>query len=199
MPIIDKEKQFFRKKAFLELKNLQNKRERSKDIIKFLTQLPEFYRAKNISFYINTKNEVYSKDLISKILSAKNKDQISRQSIYLPFLDKTTLSLCQIKDLLEIERNRLNVMEPKRKFQKERSRLSSIKEMDIAIIPGLLFDENGYRLGRGKGLFDMLLQNFKKPIIALAFDCQIIEKLPRTTYDIPMTKIITEKRILELL
>lgn len=70
--------------------------------------------------------------------------------------------------------------------------------IEAAIIPGLAFDQNGNRLGYGKGYYDRFLANnphIKR--IAVCFDFQLIDFLPTNKYDQMMDIIITEKRILE--
>jgi 5-formyltetrahydrofolate cyclo-ligase len=51
-------------------------------------------------------------------------------------------------------------------------------------------------LGHGKGYFDNLLNHTKASKIALAFEFQIVENIPTEKHDIPVDKIVTEKRII---
>lgn len=69
---------------------------------------------------------------------------------------------------------------------------------DLFIVPGLAFDTMGRRLGRGGGFYDRLLADVTVPKIALAFDFQVLAEVPYTLYDISMTMIVTEKRIISL-
>ncbi len=64
---------------------------------------------------------------------------------------------------------------------------------DLFIVPGVAFDSKGNRLGRGMGYYDSLLANVTVPKIGLAFACQLVAKIPRASYDVPMTMVITEK------
>ena len=80
----------------------------------------------------------------------------------------------------------------------ERCKAVPIECIDIAIIPGIAFDEKGGRLGTGDGYYDRLIP--KLPIttrkVALAFDQQIIPQVPTESHDKPVDIIITEKRII---
>ncbi len=69
-------------------------------------------------------------------------------------------------------------------------------EVDIIVIPGRAFDECCNRLGRGLGYYDRFLKNLpqKSLKIALAFECQIVKRIPTKPNDVPMDVIITEKR-----
>jgi 5-formyltetrahydrofolate cyclo-ligase len=74
---------------------------------------------------------------------------------------------------------------------------SIIEEMDLLIIPGIAFDLQGNRIGYGKGYYDRFLSKRKANyIIGLAFENQIINKIPKTGYDIPVNILFTEKRII---
>jgi 5-formyltetrahydrofolate cyclo-ligase len=71
------------------------------------------------------------------------------------------------------------------------------KQIDCFIVPGLAFDQQGNRLGRGRGFYDKLLNNVSVPKIALAYDIQIIAEVPVTKYDVPVTVVITEIEIIQ--
>lgn len=65
-------------------------------------------------------------------------------------------------------------------------------DVDLFIVPGVAFDRQGNRLGRGGGYYDRLLANVSVPIIGLAYKCQIVSRLPRQLYDIPVSTVIHE-------
>ncbi|MCF8111738.1 MAG: 5-formyltetrahydrofolate cyclo-ligase [Desulfobacteraceae bacterium] len=80
----------------------------------------------------------------------------------------------------------------------EKCKLIPFEDIDIAIIPGLAFDEKGGRLGSGAGRYDnimpMLPNTARK--VALAFEEQIFSAIPMETHDKYVDIIITEKRII---
>jgi 5-formyltetrahydrofolate cyclo-ligase len=79
-------------------------------------------------------------------------------------------------------------------------RLINTSEIDLMLVPGVAFDRHGHRLGRGFGYFDRLLgQSFKKPmpIIALAYELQLVEHIPVMDHDKTVDKIITEERVID--
>ena len=67
------------------------------------------------------------------------------------------------------------------------------------IVPGLAFDESGGRLGRGGGFYDRLLETLPTavPRIGVAFDEQILEKVPVEPWDQGVTTIVTPTRTIE--
>jgi 5-formyltetrahydrofolate cyclo-ligase len=69
-------------------------------------------------------------------------------------------------------------------------------EVDWALIPGLGFDERGFRLGRGAGLYDRLIPLLRADAIcwALCFDCQLVHRLPTEPHDQPLNGVSTPLR-----
>jgi 5-formyltetrahydrofolate cyclo-ligase len=68
-------------------------------------------------------------------------------------------------------------------------------EIDLVVVPGIVFDRYGHRLGYGRGYYDTWLKQFKKEKrVGLAFDIQLVEKLPVEANDLPVGVIVTETR-----
>jgi 5-formyltetrahydrofolate cyclo-ligase len=67
-------------------------------------------------------------------------------------------------------------------------------ELAVALVPGRLFDREGYRLGRGGGHYDRLLPNLAPgtPVIGVTVEDRLVERLPREPHDQPMTHLVTE-------
>ncbi len=63
--------------------------------------------------------------------------------------------------------------------------------IDLAIIPGMAFTEEGDRLGRGKGYYDRLLPQLDCPLIGIAFPFQIVPHIPCEPHDIRMKEVIS--------
>lgn len=77
-------------------------------------------------------------------------------------------------------------------------KIFAAQELDIVIVPGLLFDRNGNRLGYGGGYYDRFLacKASQALRVGLAFSCQLVPFIPAQSHDIPMDILITEKGIL---
>ena len=67
----------------------------------------------------------------------------------------------------------------------------------VWLVPGLAFDRNGTRLGRGGGHYDRLLQGVTGLRIAIAYDWQIVTELPRQAHDVPVSRVVTDTQIFE--
>lgn len=70
---------------------------------------------------------------------------------------------------------------------------------DLVLVPGLAFDVSGMRLGRGGGHYDSMLgpgSRCRAVRVGLAFDFQMVERVPAEARDVGMDVVVTEKRIL---
>ena len=73
--------------------------------------------------------------------------------------------------------------------------------VDLILLPGLMFDQNGNRLGYGLSFYDRFIKEFfpgKKPLLAgVVADALLVPKLPSDAWDIPVDWVITEAGIYE--
>lgn len=181
-------KQEIRKKILAKRNNLSKTWaiKLSKKIHKRLIATKEFRRAKTIMFYMAKDNEVETKSAIELALRR-------RKTVCTPCTDKINHRLhpAIIKDLeRDLVEGSFGILQPRKKAARP-------KKIDLIITPGVAFDINGYRLGRGKAYYDKFFEEMgNTPRIGLAFEFQIVRKLPVDNHDIPMDKVITEKRII---
>jgi len=68
-------------------------------------------------------------------------------------------------------------------------------DIDLILIPGLGFDRDLNRLGRGAGFYDRMIAGLSQPrppLVGVCFASQIIAKVPTEAHDFPMDRVITE-------
>lgn len=70
-------------------------------------------------------------------------------------------------------------------------------EKTLCIVPAIAFDENGNRLGYGKGFYDRFLSNFKGASVGLTCSDLIVKQLPTDPHDTPVKIVITESEIIK--
>jgi 5-formyltetrahydrofolate cyclo-ligase len=148
----------------------------------------EFKKAQSIGTYYPIRSEVKTFEIIKHSLATK-------KTIGLPrIIDSNRIEFFKI-----MENSFEDIKLTKGKYGIVENLMSDsiIEEMDLLIIPGVAFDLQGNRIGYGKGYYDRFLSTRKlNYIIGLAFENQIIEKIPTTEYDIPVHVLFTEKRII---
>jgi 5-formyltetrahydrofolate cyclo-ligase len=68
----------------------------------------------------------------------------------------------------------------------------------VLLIPGLAFDREGRRLGRGRGFYDKFLSDFRGIKIGICFDGQLIEQVPSEEHDMKVDLVITNKELIKI-
>lgn len=69
------------------------------------------------------------------------------------------------------------------------------EEIDLILVPGLAFDKDCQRLGRGGGYYDRYMPKCRGEKIGLAFDCQVVERLPLAAHDAQLDMLATESAL----
>ncbi len=138
--------------------------------------------------YSDFKNEVITKDIIKYLLENK-------REVYLPRCDISTKTFVPVKISGENFLGKTNVYgicEPADEVD-----IINANKIDCAIIPGIVFDINGNRIGFGSGYYDKFLNDNPSVYkIGLCYEFQLIENIVPDEFDIPMDMIITEKRVI---
>lgn len=70
-----------------------------------------------------------------------------------------------------------------------------LDEIAAIVVPALLFDRGGYRLGWGGGWYDATLARMHAFRIGYAFDAQIVDEVPRAAHDEPVDLVVTEAAV----
>lgn len=74
----------------------------------------------------------------------------------------------------------------------------SFDRLDLILVPGVAFDLQGRRLGRGRGFYDRLLADVSRAKCGIAFDQQLVEEVPAGPTDVRMDFILTPTRCEEI-
>jgi 5-formyltetrahydrofolate cyclo-ligase len=70
---------------------------------------------------------------------------------------------------------------------------TDLESIDMIIVPGVAFDREGNRMGRGRGFYDRLLSTTPHAFkVGVAFGFQMVEQVPTEPFDIKMNKVIHE-------
>ncbi len=171
-------------------KNLSEKshKDYSKTIINNIIESDFYRKAKIIMCFISFGNEVDTHDFIK--YSLDNNKEIA---VPITFPENRELKPSLLKSFDELEPGFYDILTPKEEF----IRFIDPNDLDLIIVPGVVFDRNGYRVGYGGGYYDRFLAKLPGvPRLAISFDLQIIDQVPREDFDIPVDYIYTEKQII---
>ena len=94
------------------------------------------------------------------------------------------------------ERGRFGLMEP----VGPRVDATAIGAADVVVVPALVVDRAGIRLGRGAGYYDRALVHARPDalLVALAFDDEVVDELPAEEHDRPVDVVVTPSGWLDL-
>lgn len=182
LPLIKLTKRQKRSKIISRLKTQKEReRKRKSSLIKrklFKTLI--FRKAKIVMFYIASKGEVETKEMIKEA-------QKLGKIIVVPVSRKNrVIEPHFLGDQTELIRGPYGISEPAVKESID------LKHLDLVIVPGVAFDRQGNRLGRGKGYYDRFLKKLRRKTtsIGLAFDFQILPSVPATMQDVAVDRVI---------
>ncbi len=161
--------------------------QQSFEIARNLYEQEEWKQAKMIGITISISSEVNTYPIIRRAW-------LEGKSIAVPkcFPKENVMHFYELKAFTQLENVFRDLYEPNLNI----TTLVKPNEMDCLIVPGLAFNKSGYRLGFGGGYYDRYLVQYNGPTVSLAFDCQIIEDIPKESHDLPVSKIITNKDVI---
>jgi len=176
-------KQHLREQVRQKRRSIAEPEKKSMAISVQLRGLKYFQDAETILFYMSKGSEVQTRELIEQCIGVKN--------IVLPTTHKDQLVLSELKNMKELKKGAYGILEPKTLHEVHP------EEIDLAIIPGVVFDRTGARIGYGKGYYDKILGRIKAPKIALAYSSQLVKQLPNEDHDVDVDYIITEEEVIK--
>lgn len=171
------------RKKILKLRNSLTEEElqkKSELIYNKFVKSKEFVENQNILIYINYQSEVITKKIISYGL-------LSGKTIACPkVLEDGKMHFFEIHGFIEVEKGYKGIYEPVNSTVFE-------PEEALVVVPGVVFDRDGFRIGYGKGFYDRYLRKHKAyKTVGLAFKEQIIDNIPAEEHDVKIMNIITE-------
>jgi len=153
-----------------------------------------YKNSKHVGIYLHMPGEVPTDLIIKDIFE-------SGRYCYVPVVSGKDLIFYRINDINDynsLKPNRWNIREPYNLELRENPVEKGI--LDLVIVPGLVFDKNSNRIGKGKGYYDRFLANLKSSfssrnilfpyLMGLAFREQVVEKVPSQPHDFPMDTVI---------
>ena len=138
----------------------------------------EFLSARVVFCYISAHGEVGTHELIENLL--KNK------TVVVPYCtDSVGNMICvEIHSMEDLTQGRFGIQEPKNPVEFPKDKI------DFAIVPGIAFDREGYRLGYGKGYYDRFLRDISPYKIGVCQEEFYLDSIPHDSYDIKMDNVI---------
>lgn len=184
------DKAILRKSILSQLRDLsqQEHDQHSTAILEKLLEDPIFQSAQTVGLTISRYPEVNIMPLIEHCWHLGKR-------VAVPKCDpqKRTMTFRLLESLDQLEMVYMDLQEPNEAM----TTAIYAEDIDLLIVPGVVFMETGYRIGFGGGYYDRYLTGYRGATRSLAFDMQITDSVPIESHDIPVEGIITEKRIID--
>lgn len=147
---------------------------------------PAFRDAVCVCSYISIRSEMPTPGIILRALESGKK-------VIVPKVFGDALRFFEIRSLTDdLERGTFGVLEP----VVSRCAETPVEEAGLCLIPGVVFDEHGNRIGYGKGYYDRFLRRLPPgvPTLGMAYDCQVLAEIPSDPTDVPVRWLVTPTR-----
>lgn len=201
-----------------ELSSLE-KQKQSKVVFEKVVGHPRFKNAKNISIYLSTDNEINTEPILKHALEVEGKrcfipyikksNATNQGKTCVPFESRMIMvELKSMNDYLQLPINNYGIRELKDLDSIEESEIAQFGKinLELVLVPGVVFGFDGRRLGHGKGYYDEFLSNWCKQInefkakkreelfytLGLAFNEQIVDHLLTVDgHDFELDEVLT--------
>ena len=150
--------------------------EQSEKILTKLEQHPDFVKADTVMLYSALPDEVQTQAFLEKWHLKKH--------IILPTVVGDDIIPVAYGEDTAFAVGDFNILEPQNE--------PYTGGFDLIVVPGVAFDRNGNRLGRGRGYYERFLcQHLDVKRIGICFDFQLIDEVPAESFDIRMDEVIS--------
>ena len=172
------------RKKMRELKRTlsdEEKLSRSEAIMSQVEQMPEFDKARIVLLYWSMADEVQTHAFVER--------WYLRKMLLLPCVDGDDLRLRPYTGPACMHAGeQFGIGEP------EGEEFTELDRIDMIVVPGVAFDRQNNRMGRGRGFYDRLLKSTSNAFkVGVCYDFQMLDSIPVEEFDVSMDRVITEK------
>lgn len=163
--------------------SLSEKQKEGKEIFSLIENSSAYKQANIVLLYWSMDDEVPTHDFI--LSNYENK------TILLPCVVGDDLVLRKFSGMQSMkEGEQFGILEPTGEI------FSDYEKIDLMIIPGVAFDRERKRIGRGRGFYDRLLAVNQNKKMGICFSCQLVESVPTEDFDVKMDFVVTPNEII---
>lgn len=185
------EKEALRQKAITDLKEISSDEKEiiEKKLTENVINSNLWKNSKIIGLTLSQNFEWDTKELIK--IAWRHGKQVALPKC---FPEEKELNFYIVNSFDQLENVYMHLLEPKN----IESQKIDKNDIDALVVPGILFDSNGYRIGFGGGYYDRFLTDFENKKFSLCINCQIVNELPIDVFDIPVDFLVTETGIINI-
>lgn len=166
-------------RQFIRQQRLLHSVDEGAAVISRLQQHPRIAEGQTILFYCALPDEVPTMNLMEWLMA-------QGKHVLLPrVISDTDMELRRYTGPTDLEKGAFGILEPVGET------FTDYAAIDVAVVPGMAFDREGHRLGRGKGYYDRFLSRIPYVYkIGVCFPWQMVDSVPTDGYDMRMDEVI---------
>lgn len=107
--------------------------------------------------------------------------------------ESKTMTFYRLEDISQLEKSFYGLKEPNPSI----SQAINPSSIEWMIVPGLIFDGNGFRIGHGGGYYDRFLAKNSLSTVSLSYLEQLVTTVPHDNYDVPVDVIVTPEKVIQ--
>ena len=164
----------------------------SQEICRKFVNSDAYQQAKTVMWYVHCRSEVRTVPALTKALA-------DDKQLVIPYCTRdkqgnNILGLWLLQDLSELISGTWGIMEPPRDRWGDKDRMVNYDALDLIMVPGVGFDQQGGRIGNGAGYYDRLLNKVRADTVisAVCYQGQIFPQIPMEPHDVHMDYVFTE-------
>lgn len=158
----------------------------SRDAQQNLIKSPQFAAACVVALYAPIRNEVETSEIFRAALRGGKK-------VLFPAVEGTCLIFREVTSLDQLKTGAFGIREPADSCSR-----ADCREADLIVVPGVVFDTFGRRIGYGKGFYDRALHVLEGSgrLAGLCYDFQVVNEIAGEPHDVVMDFLITDRRLI---
>ena len=140
---------------------------------------PRIVAARTVLMYCSLPDEVGTHDALDRLV------EMGKRVLLPQVTGRETMCLRVYRGRDDLREGAFHISEPQGPV------FTAYDEVDVAVVPGMAFDRNGHRLGRGRGYYDRLLPQLPYAYkIGACFDFQKVDEVPTNPFDVVMDEVL---------
>ncbi|MBQ3028111.1 MAG: 5-formyltetrahydrofolate cyclo-ligase [Lachnospiraceae bacterium] len=166
---------------------------------KLIRSWENYQNAELLLFYVSYRSEADTRQLMKEA-------QEAGRNVAVPKVVGTDMVFYRITEFSQLIEGYKGILEPDIEKAElligvtdEQMSKNDLAKHTLLFVPGCAFDEKGGRMGYGGGFYDRFMEKYPDVLkVALAYEEQLMEEVPREAHDKPVDVIVTEKRRLHV-
>jgi 5-formyltetrahydrofolate cyclo-ligase len=153
-----------------------------------LTGISELHRARTILAFLSFGGEIPTMPLIEALASSG-----PDRTLLVPYLETGEMHATPYLPGDPLSPSSYGPSEPARRKPVDPT------EIDVVVVPGLAFDREGRRMGRGGGYYDSFLPRMRRDAvrIGLGYREQLLARVPEGPVDRRVDMVVTDREVVE--